>query len=103
VATTSPPLLATPGGVARRHLPVAVGRTNSCQKLLCSAADPPMTATAHVPVAVTSVVARDGGCAGLAGALACRDADPQPAASADAASSRNASLVRRLMTTSAFA
>ena len=32
-AITRPPLLATPGGAARRHLPVAVGRTNSCQKL----------------------------------------------------------------------
>ena len=69
LATTRPPLLATPGGVASRHLPVAAGRTNSCQKLLCSAADPPMTATAQVPVVVTSEVDRDGGCTGPDGPL----------------------------------
>ena len=57
-ASTRPPLLATPGGVARRHLLAPAGRTNSCQKLLCPAAGPPITATAHVPVAVTREVAR---------------------------------------------
>src|SRR4029077_9351424 len=82
------------GGVPSRHLPVAAGRTNSCQKLLCSAADPPMTATAHVPVAVTSEVARGGGRRGTAVPPGSRAAEPQPAASTVPASSRHTSLVR---------
>ena len=58
---TRPPLLATPGGVASRQVLVPAGRTNSCQKSLWLAAEPPITVTAHVPVAVASEVARDGG------------------------------------------
>ena len=74
-------MLATPGGVARRQVLVPAGRTNSCQKLLWLAAEPPITATAHVPVAVASEVARDGGAAGLAGAAVWLAALPHPAAS----------------------
>ena len=56
-AATSPPLSATPGGVTRDQRLAPAGRTNSCQKLSAEAAEPPMTATAQVPCAVTSEVA----------------------------------------------
>jgi hypothetical protein len=59
------------------------GRMNSCQKLFYWAADPPITATAQVPAAVTRAVFSDG--AGGAGwVVGPRDggaALPQPAAS----------------------
>ena len=48
-ATAIPPLLATPSGVASFQAPAWPGRTNTCQKLLCPAADPPMTSTAQLP------------------------------------------------------
>ena len=56
-AATRPPLSATPSGVTRDQRLAPVGRMNSCQKLFSDAADPPMTATAQVPCAVTSEVA----------------------------------------------
>ena len=94
-------MLATPGGVASRQVLVPSGRTNSCQKLLWLAAEPPITATAHVPVAVASEVARDGGVADGAGAVACPAALPHPAASIAAASSREVGRAGRFMRTSA--
>ena len=79
-------MLATPGGVASRQLPDPVGRTNSCQKLLWLAAEPPSTATAQVPDVVTSEVARDGGVAWWGWAAVWPAALPQPAASSAPAS-----------------
>ena len=81
LASTRPPLLATPGGVASRHLADRAGRTKSCQKLLSWAADPPSTATAHVPPGVTREVASPGG-GGSGGAMRGRAwlvTEPQPA------------------------
>ena len=48
-ATVIPPLLAAPGGVASFQAAAWPGRTNTCQKLLWSAADPPITSTAQLP------------------------------------------------------
>src|SRR5215469_5172356 len=92
---TRPPLLATPGGVISRHLAVPAGRANSCQKLLWLAADPPISATAQVPVAVTREVASDALGAGLAAAPVWCVAVPQPAVTA-AAASTDTTLARRL-------
>ena len=82
LATTRPPLSATPGGVTWRQPPVAVGRTNTCQKLSSCAADPPISTTVQLapPAAANEVVS--GGAAGAAGS----DAEgagllPQPATS----------------------
>ncbi len=47
-AMTIPPLLATPGGVASFHVLVPAGRTNSSQKLLCAAAEPPIWTIAQL-------------------------------------------------------
>ena len=47
-AMTIPPLLATPGGVASFHVLVPAGRTNSSQKLLCAAAEPPIWTMAQL-------------------------------------------------------
>src|SRR5258708_6213597 len=99
-ATTRLPLLATPGGVTRRQLALPAGRANSCQKLLCWAAGPPMTVTAHVPPAVSTAVARDGGAGAADGALACRAAEPQPLSSAPASSRRETALRGRFTATS---
>src|SRR5262249_22429961 len=46
-ATVRPPLSATPFGVASFQPPPAEPRVNSCQKLLCLAADPPISTTAQ--------------------------------------------------------
>jgi hypothetical protein len=66
-AATRPPLLATPGGVTSRHAWVPAGRVNSCQKSLCWAAGPPITATAQVPPGAATDVASDGRMAGWEG------------------------------------
>ena len=47
--TVIPPLLATPSGVASFQPPAGPGRTKTCQKLLCWAADPPIMTTAQLP------------------------------------------------------
>ena len=67
-AITSPPLLATPGGVTSCQRSRPAGRANSCQKLLCWAVEPPSTPTAHDPPATSVAVASDGGGGGPAGA-----------------------------------
>src|SRR5258708_11197853 len=58
-ARTRPPLSAVPGGVISFHRVLPAGRMDSCQKLLCRAADPPITAPAPVPAAVTTEVSQD--------------------------------------------
>jgi hypothetical protein len=45
-AATTPPLLATPAGVASRQAADPAARAKSCQKFSWSAADPPMSTTA---------------------------------------------------------
>src|SRR5208282_6073311 len=74
-AATRPPLSATPGGVTSDHWLAAGGRTKSCQKLFPDAADPPMTAIAQVPCAVTSEVLSG---TAAADALAVPLDDPDP-------------------------
>ena len=80
LVATSPPLSATPSGVARDQRLVPAGRTNSCQKLFSDAADPPMTVTAQVPCGVTSEVDSGAVCTCRAGVVAGATCDPQPAA-----------------------
>src|SRR5215472_17147236 len=80
---TSPPLSATPGGVTSFHRALPDGRTNSCQKLLCAAAEPPIITTAQVPASVCREVARNAAPAGgahRAGPSAAGRPEPQPVA-----------------------
>src|ERR1700733_7266684 len=68
-AMTSPPLLATPGGVASFHVVVPAGRTNSSQKFSWVAAGPPIWTTAQLaPPLVERDVARVGRSTTAAGA-----------------------------------
>src|SRR5580704_1516991 len=60
VASTNPPLVATPGGVTSFQLVLSAGRVNSCQNALLSALEPPMTTAAQVPAVVASEVFSDG-------------------------------------------
>jgi hypothetical protein len=76
---TSPPLSATPAGVTRDHVLAAAGRTKSCQKLSSDAADPPITAMAQVPCAVTSEVLSGAVTVGGAVAATLAVCVPQPA------------------------
>ena len=78
-AATSPPLSATPSGVTSDQRLAPAGRTNSCQKLLSEAADPPMTAIAQVPCAVTSDVLSGTVTVGGAGLVTAARCDPQAA------------------------
>ena len=55
------------------------GRTKSCQKLLYEAAEPPITAMAQVPCAVTSDVPSGTVTAGGAGLVTAARCDPQAA------------------------
>src|SRR5260221_9255577 len=50
-ARTRPPLSAVSGGGTTFHRVLPAWRMNSCQKLFCRAADPPLTTTAHLPAA----------------------------------------------------
>jgi hypothetical protein len=82
LATTRPPLSATPSGVTWRQAAVAVGRTNTCQKFSCCAADPPISTTVQLapPVLANEVVS--GGGAGAAGSdVEGAGVLPQPATS----------------------
>src|SRR5580658_1714553 len=99
-AATSPPLSATPSGVTSDQRVAPVGRRKSCQKLLYEAADPPMTATAHVPCAVTSEVDNGAVTTVRLGALTGALCDAHPAARARPAPSRGrrASQARREIT-----
>jgi hypothetical protein len=83
-------LSATPGGVTSDQRLAPAGRTNSCQKSFCEAADPPMTAIAQVPCAVTSEVFSDTVTAGGAATVTRAGCVPQPAASPDARSATRA-------------
>ena len=78
-AATSPPLSATPCGVTSDQRLAPAGRTKSCQKLLCEAAEPPITAMAQVPCAVTSEVPSGTVTAGGAGLVTAARCDPQAA------------------------
>ena len=78
-AATSPPLSATPCGVTSDQRLAPAGRTKSCQKLLCEAAEPPITAMAQVPCAVTSEVLSGTVTAGGAGLVTAARCDPQAA------------------------
>ena len=49
IDATSPPLLATPGGVASCHREEPSGRTTSCQKVLTGSSRWPMATMAHAP------------------------------------------------------
>src|ERR1700724_2083437 len=90
-ARTRPPLSGTPGGVTSFQPALPAGRTNSCQKLLCVAAEPPITTTAQVPAAVTmEVVMKAAPAAAASGAgppCAGLPALPQPASAASARAS----------------
>ena len=79
-AATSPPLSATPGGVTSDQRLAPARRTKSCQKLLSEAADPPMTAIAQVPCAVTSEVLSGTVTAGGLASATLTVCVPQPAA-----------------------
>src|SRR5450755_4272098 len=93
-APTSPPLSATPGGVASDHFAAPAGRVISCQKFSCSAADPPMSTTAQLapPGPVREVTSGSRIAAALARAGVAAAVLPQPAASTavSAAASRAA-------------
>ena len=84
--TSRPPLSATPAGVASRHRAAPAGRTNSSQKLSCSAAGPPISTIARpAPAELVKDVA-SGGAAGIgAGPGFAAALVPQPAASTQAA------------------
>ena len=58
--TTSPPLSATPGGVASDHPDAPVGRTNSSQKVLAGSDRWPMGSTAMAPVDVAAAAVNGG-------------------------------------------
>ncbi len=102
-ATTRPPLSATPGGVASRQRVAPAGRTNSCQKLLCCAAEPPISTTAQP----ASLTANDVASGGAGGAAACSvlaaGALLQPAASRPATASAVTASPLALMATSGLA
>jgi hypothetical protein len=71
--------------VASDHWLAPAGRTKSCQKSFADAADPPMTAIAQVPCAVTSEVLSGTVTAGALGVTdPCRDPDPDALGDPDA-------------------
>ncbi len=67
VASTSPPLVATPGGVTSFQLVLPAGRANSCENALSLLAVPPMTTAAQVPAVVASEVFSEGATTGALG------------------------------------
>ena len=82
-AATSPPLLATPGGVTSSHRSLAAARANSSQNWFAPAAEPPIATIAQVaPLAVVIEVTSEAVPAG-AGAAAAPDPPPAQPASTD--------------------
>ena len=94
-AATSPPLLATPGGVTSFHGSLAAARVNSSQNWFAPAAEPPIATIAQVAsLAVVIEVASEAVPAG-AGAAAAPDPPPEQPASTDVPVTEAATISQR--------
>ena len=82
VASTNPPLVATPGGVTSFQMVLSAERVNSCENALSLVPVSPMTTAAQVPVVVASEVFSDGARTATDGAAWWLAAWPHPAAHA---------------------